>query len=753
MFGRLFGSKKVPENGGNSDSNPPHGVKIIKVFELELTNMEGCPSYLLTHQLSIGSEIGNIVISDPSVSPRHATFILQQEVVSVIDHGSVSGTMVNGKDIGSGRYIILEESDDIHVGDLQIKIKSRNETVEIPAEGPPQEPLVDLGPEMEMVPEDKTPVPSRWSKLMAVFKKRPRPSVRPPKNTTLAMTQSSHAANALVRVVALIMDLLLSYVVLTIFWPFDDFRDFLAFLPATIGELLGVDWMGLWNHALSDYASIREVIDDVLSYLTNTFNLGPLLIIFILGRFLTTLFFGVSLSERLVGIRPSGNKLWARIGGVLRVLLGVITAPLLIFDLPAIVSRRTLKEVVTFTRIELRSKFVALLGMIFFLPAILALCLVAPLFEGLGPPESIVINDRIDQRVKAKGALLDPDAVSIKTTSKFFNLGLTYQPSELFLVPEIRFRGVEKKLNFTPGVGLYHKDLQRTVLIELYKTFDMKQLLGLGIKGNFFLYEKFPEIYSYVYQADGVPLKGAARDANSASKFANEFMLFTQMIFGLDLNTALEFMEMQTPLIKGPLNFRSSLMALLEYKDFEQIGFVKLGNVIFMRVSYIKRRPFDLIIPLVPGQGRIFKVDLEKKEDLGPLSSKFYKYSLEDSNWLEPEPTISDGPLDTFQVLDVLASMSREKMLLPEDQAQAIYAFYFERSAEVLKSGDEVLLDRWKKAVQGANRLIEIIMQRDQGSAGEGTPINKIHQNLGDLLDALESKNHEYLGITVTETL
>ena len=81
MLGKLFKRKSVPENDGDSTPIEIGKLKLVRTFELELSNMEGSPVYALTHKLSIGSEIGNIVIADPSVSPRHATFILQQEVV------------------------------------------------------------------------------------------------------------------------------------------------------------------------------------------------------------------------------------------------------------------------------------------------------------------------------------------------------------------------------------------------------------------------------------------------------------------------------------------------------------------------------------------------------------------------------------------------------------------------------------------------------------------------------------------------
>ncbi len=138
MFKKLFGRKDAPKKDGTESLlGKVDGSRWVKTHILELTNMEGIPTYELTSQLSLGSEVGDIVISDPSISPRHCTFTIQDEVISLLDHASVSGTLVNGKKIPQGRNIILEESDIIQVGDLEIRIITKNTPVEV--EEPPKE--------------------------------------------------------------------------------------------------------------------------------------------------------------------------------------------------------------------------------------------------------------------------------------------------------------------------------------------------------------------------------------------------------------------------------------------------------------------------------------------------------------------------------------------------------------------------------------------------------------------------------------
>ncbi len=104
----FFNKNKQPTNSGNSVPNQEFKAPVWKsVFYLDLANLEGSPRYELKHQLSVGSEIGNIVVADSSLSPRHCTFHIQQDVISVIDHGSIQGTLKNGLKLTTGKFFIL----------------------------------------------------------------------------------------------------------------------------------------------------------------------------------------------------------------------------------------------------------------------------------------------------------------------------------------------------------------------------------------------------------------------------------------------------------------------------------------------------------------------------------------------------------------------------------------------------------------------------------------------------------------------
>jgi hypothetical protein len=772
VFGKLFNFGKTPKNDGNSAEFEEQEGKSVKVFDLELSNMEGAPTYRLSHQLSVGSEIGNIVIADESISPRHATFVLQQNIISLIDHASLSGTFVNDKKIPPGKYIILDESDEIKIGDLVLKIKTSYEKVlednledvqldqgsgrEEVAEDISEEEVDD---ESEVESQEEKPIhPSKikimFQKLKNVFSfKKKAPSKA---RIDVGVVASSYSANALMRVIAVSMDLLFSYGLMIILSPFDDFKNLLTYVPDQIDELIGVKLIDMWTELTADFEGVREIVNELIGFVDGVVPIWPLMFLFGSIRLLSTLVFGVSLSEFLVGIKAAGNGVWARIGGVIRVLIGFITGPFIIFDVPAIVSRKTFKEFLTFTQIQLRSKWISLFGVILFLPLALGFVLVAPLLQGFEPPESFVVSDLVERRIKIQKtdeALPAEESLSsdVVQSSKFLNLEMTYDPQNLLLSPEIRFKGMGKKLAFTPFVNFYLKDLQRMVRLELMKTFSFQKFLGIGIKGNFFLYDKLPEIYGFVYQPEGEVSKILTREGDQGSaKFSQEFMTFFKMAMELGLENFPEVMETQTPLLQGLIEFKGSFLSLIESRDFTDIGFIKLGNLQFLKVSYVTQTPYDLLIPLHKGEGRVYKVEFDGRENLKDVSSKFYKYHLEKANWLSPKVVEKNEVPNAFEIVDSLSSIVDVKKDFTIEKAQGLFSYFFEGSGKVLSSPILGEQEMWKKSLSSVLKLVETLAPVNQNTEEpvEEDPVLKLKEKFTQLSDAFEAKNFEYFGVS-----
>jgi hypothetical protein len=361
------------------------------------------------------------------------------------------------------------------------------------------------------------------------------------------------------------------------------------------------------------------------------------------------------------------------------------------------------------------------------------------------------------------------EVIKTKDYSKFLKLELEFNGENVSLIPLFKFAGQKKKLTYKPALIIYHKDLQRSVVLEVFKTFDLKQLLSIGIKGDYFLEGKFPQLESFVHSPDTLdPAFKIKSDEKVNRKFADEVVSFTKTAFELSAENAPEVMEAYTPFLKGLMDYRSAFFHLIEYKEFDQIDFVKLGNAYFLRISYNRQKPFDLIIPLIQGPGRVFKIEFDKKENLGALRNQFYKFSMLHANWFpEGEPASESEVLKPLQVLDFLSEFYIKADKISSDKAQALYGYYYEKSAEILKKDDLVEFQLWKSSVESIFAIMNKMrasMVKLEVPASEipletpaeeivADPRMKLFQNFQDLKDAIENKNKTYFGLEVSETI
>ena len=370
-------------------------------------------------------------------------------------------------------------------------------------------------------------------------------------------------------------------------------------------------------------------------------------------------------------------------------------------------------------------------------------------------PEPILISDRPEKRIKvAEQKVTAEEANKLTEVSQFLNLEMTYDSKDVGLIPLFKFSGQKKKMTYKSSLIFLQKEIHRSVQFEVLKTFDLKELLGLGIRNNFLLYDKFPEIYNFVYSSETTNSSFKSKNDEKANKkFANEVMSFTKICFSLSADNAVEYMESYSPWLKGLMDYRLSLLSLLEYKDFEKIDFVKIGNAYFLRATYNRQKPFDIIIPIVKGEGRVMKIEYDKKENLGLLSNQFYKYTLNESNWFPVHQIPVDGEtLKPFQVLDFFSKLKMKDEVIGQDKAQALYGYYYEKSAEVLKAGDPLENELWKKSIESIFSIMEKMKESKTETASpaetvEEDPRMKLFQNFQDLKDAFENKNREFFNI------
>src|SRR5690606_32380407 len=140
---------------------------------------------------------------------------------------------------------------------------------------------------------------------------------------------------------------------------------------------------------MQQYPVLNTLWEDVVEFYQNPNNkfVWQVLSLFAILRLAGTLIFGVSIGQLFSGIRNMGNAIVGRVMGVVREFIGFFTGPFLIFDSLTLVNRPSLKELLTFTRVETPSAGKAWISSLLALVLLTSIYIAAPLFRGLEPLE------------------------------------------------------------------------------------------------------------------------------------------------------------------------------------------------------------------------------------------------------------------------------------------------------------------------------------------------------------------------------
>ncbi|MFZ4715156.1 MAG: hypothetical protein ACOYL6_15650 [Bacteriovoracaceae bacterium] len=227
----------------------------------------------------------------------------------------------------------------------------------------------------------------------------------------------------------------------------------------------------LSNPYLPHEAWVNAIKEDITPFV-------PFITLFFSLRIVSVLLTGVSPAQFCMGLKSHSNLLWARVGGVLRILFEMLTMPFLIFDVPALFSRRTLKEVLSFTGISMRNSLFRFMGAIIFIPCIFAFTFISPMFNELqyfetGVPYeevSVMVKKNKNKRKKIKKNAEEAAAVSpapaegatpeVKTDGEKKEPNSTVVPIVSAEVTKVETKQPEKEEEVEPEVKLKEFQIQ-----------------------------------------------------------------------------------------------------------------------------------------------------------------------------------------------------------------------------------------------------------------------------------------------------
>lgn len=387
----------------------------VSVYYLELHHpRDGKNRYKIDGQITVGSaSSNNIYLSDLDLAPRHCIFRVHQEILTIFQVAESGTSKIGSQELENSRMYILEKGDKVFLQDIKCIIRVEKEVVqeeddeeEIEDEETVDEDKTDEGFEVPNLDEEfddedeEIEKVSFLSKLKSkLFKKKEiiieddedvededeeddeevskeekmkdsiyipkaaadiedkKPEKKKKKNEKI--DRSSMPA-FFARLLAFVCEIIIAFAFVSNVVPILDI--------SSIYEQLFLDVSPFVTKGLDFVSPYLEDKISLLSFI-NTFNFIAVFTTWLVLNLISNLLLSVNYGLALVFVRTEGSFVTARIKGILRFILSLVLSPLFIFDAPALIKKRTLKEVLTASELSYRHGILKVLGNFLVLPA------------------------------------------------------------------------------------------------------------------------------------------------------------------------------------------------------------------------------------------------------------------------------------------------------------------------------------------------------------------------------------------------
>jgi hypothetical protein len=664
-FSDFFKKKNVPKNNGK---------KTKKVYFFEFPSIPGKPIYEITENHTLGSSEGEWIINAPDISGKHLTIKLNGDAVSLFDHNSIKGTFINNVQIKAGQEYFIKLDDKIRLGNIPVVFNYREEAnVEENLEPPPVPKAISKTIEAKDIPI----------------------TIKKDKKSIVLGDHEGKTTTSLPRLMALMSDFFISYGIINIFYGFEDFslllkawRDLLlSFLTPVLVQIKEKILIEM-NH--------QEGVTLLFQEIENYLNQHPMWIegigFVIFVRIICAFVFGVTISQFLMGMRGSSQKIWRHFGGALREIFGFILSPFLIFDIPTLLGFRSFKEIISVTRIytinpwftSILTPFILSLTAIFFI--------ISPLYKSFEAPIQVKMEMKDFNEIKSENLMY----------SQFFQMSMVNNPDYIY-IPQFEFKLKEGDLNFYPTVIIYDKVKKNQIKFKLSANFSMGEIFLPLFEGNPLAEKKYPMLSTLAYASDqtsnAFKLKITEIDNQ---KFKDEFKELMESYNKFELTTIHKFIMLNGPFLRGYRDFLDRFYSFIDKNNEFQL----YNNRSHSHIAYLKNQNSLHLIP-IDTQGRRFEILFKSKEDNEKIFSEI--------NFFNKEKPLNDiiedvTTINIFELIDSLSiiqiSESRKNQYF-----QQYYNFYFELAQNILRENNETLKILFQEELKQFKNLIEELIK------------------------------------------
>ena len=673
--------KETPSNSGKNSENQ---------YYVSFKGLDGAPTFEIASTLTIGSSEGDAILNE-SISSKHCSILRNNNVLSIVDHNSVEGTFIAGRQISPGRVYLLEQADEIKLGTISAVIEVVKKSVKTvtpphPSSNPPplpaEEEISDFtgsfvqkdlvndfvsenSQSLEMtedetgdfdlseLEETKVGLKDKLFGLLSRLKRKKTEDFEDDEfedeyeiddqieeddfdsefdddfeqtkswkdkipfaaklfrkkeddfeeeldktqgaSTSLISLSSlrlKKTASALYRLIAVLGDFLLSVGIVNIF----TFADFIEILDFGKDKLIS-----LYSILFSKILTSILPPDLLASFdLTNMTNLSSdfiyYLLTFAMLRVLGTLLMGLSPTQFFIGLSGTENLVYNHILGALRELLGLFTGPLVIFDLPSLFQKPTLKELVTFSRVNTVSATSNFIRTILFIPVIIAFTYLSPFFRGFEDSKTYIVHYKKPFKFKEADKYYHNTELSTfmpEDNDWSYSLSVSSKMK--------RSKGLKKQktLNYYL-VGFHYHEKNIYSEMSLLKKFSMVELLDLYFSDSTNGAENYPNLYQLF-------LNSKVKKKSSSLKFSkrnqadvtNEFTSLLKEVMELDITKSVDYIIKGEYWLKGLFNFKEAFINLVD-GNIDSVDVIPLKGITFLRIIHsLGVQRHETLIPMI----------------------------------------------------------------------------------------------------------------------------------------------------------
>lgn len=278
------------------------------------------------------------------------------------------------------------------------------------------------------------------------------------------------------------------------------------------------------------------------------------IIIYFALEILWSLLFGISLPLTFFGAKTNGSAISKRVKAFFRTFLGMFTFFFVIFDLPAIIKKKTVKELVSVAPMSFSNLLFKYLG---FVPAILVI------FLPLEIP-FLLNNGMKSKPAKVRAFKMVPRS-ELPNRLEILDITSAFELDQFEVFPR-----VGRSLQTTAGLDFYRKNSLKRAGIKKKNSLAVLNTINAFKDGNFFFSLTSPNLSESIEQ-------------NASSKISDreiEEIIFSA--FNISIDSLVDVILSQGPELKRLYELKSSILQSIGvFSDYELEIFQAKGFKVF----------------------------------------------------------------------------------------------------------------------------------------------------------------------------